>query len=120
MPLFGQKRSNTNTDRKKYGPPSNAIPTESFPHIIDDTPTLLPPPPVSEANNATPVKPNPPLVIPSRKELLFHTQLAHGSSTKEVNDFSNVKELYQKITEIFGLGNNEVRIYIDLYIGSLS
>ena len=113
MPLFGQKRSSSNNERKKYGVLQNSIPTD---HNVYDSPPLLPLPPVLDTKNAMAMKPHPPAVMPSRKDLLFHSQLAHGSSIKVVNDFSNVKELYQKISEVFGLGPNEVRII--MHIGS--
>lgn len=107
MPLFGQKRNPNNEHNKSGGARQNGIPTENLAQI-EDTPTL-PPPPIPEANNTAATKPHPHSV---RKELLFHSQLAHGSSTKEVKDFSNVKELYQKITEAFNLGPSEVRILL--------
>lgn len=103
MPLFRQARS-SNTERKKSIGAPNGIPTENLAHI--DAPPTLPPP---EANNTTATKSHTHSAAPSRKELLFHSQLAHGSSTKGVKDFSNVKELYQKIAEAFNLGPNEVR-----------
>ena len=45
------------------------------------------------------------------KELEFKAQLAHdGSVTRKISDFHNVKELYQKLAEAFGITKNEVRI----------
>lgn len=41
---------------------------------------------------------------------MFHCQLAHGSATKDVKDFSNVKELYGKIAEVFGMSVLEVSL----------
>jgi hypothetical protein len=38
----------------------------------------------------------------------FKTQLANGSVTKKIADFSNVKELYQKLAEAFEIQRNEV------------
>ena len=44
------------------------------------------------------------------KELEFKAQLAHdGSVTRKISDFHNVKELYQKLAEAFGVTKNEVR-----------
>ena len=49
------------------------------------------------------------------KELEFKAQLAHdGSVTRKISDFHNVKELYQKLAEAFGITKNEVREYIFL------
>ena len=107
MPLFGQKR-NSHGERKKAGAGApNGMPTETLAQL--EAAPNLPPPPIPEASQVAVAKTHNQSVIPSRKELLFHSQLAHGSATKEIKDFSNVKELYQKITESFGLGPNEVR-----------
>lgn len=40
--------------------------------------------------------------------LVFHCQLAHGSPTGLISDFSNVRELYQKIAECYDLPAEEV------------
>ncbi len=111
MPLFGQKRHSN--DRKKQ---ENSTPLPSHPPPppgpgTQMTPTLPPPPlppPFSEVNNATATGGQRQTMIPARRELLFHSQLAHGSSTKQIQDFSNVKELYQKIAEAFSLEQDEV------------
>lgn len=44
-----------------------------------------------------------------RPKLVFHTQLAHGSPTGRIEGFSNVKELYAKIAEVFNLTSSEVK-----------
>lgn len=44
-----------------------------------------------------------------RPRLIFHTQLAHGSPTGRIEGFSNVRELYAKIGEAFGIPPAEVR-----------
>lgn len=49
-------------------------------------------------------------MIPSRRELLFHCQLAHGSATRQIKDFTNVKELYQKIVDAFSLNQDDVSL----------
>lgn len=64
----------------------------------------LPPPPGLEPPRRVP----PPSLFPSRHELIFHCQLAHGSPTREIKDFSNVKELYARIAEAFGISPSEV------------
>ncbi|XP_062849027.1 PDZ domain-containing protein GIPC2 [Trichomycterus rosablanca] len=43
-----------------------------------------------------------------RPRLVFHTQLAHGSPTGRIEGFSNVKELYAKISEAFNLTTTEI------------
>ncbi|KAJ8251372.1 hypothetical protein GJAV_G00220640 [Gymnothorax javanicus] len=50
--------------------------------------------------------PPPPLGL--RPRLTFHTQLAHGSPTGRIEGFSNVRELYAKIGEAFGISADEV------------
>ncbi|KFV62389.1 PDZ domain-containing protein GIPC3, partial [Dryobates pubescens] len=38
----------------------------------------------------------------------FHTQLAHGSPTGRIEGFTNVKELYTKIAEVFDISPTEI------------
>ena len=43
------------------------------------------------------------------RKLEFKAQLAHdGSVTKKISDFSNVKELYLRLAEVFDINRNEV------------
>lgn len=49
---------------------------------------------------ATPVPP---------RSLVFYTQLAHGSATARVENFSNIRELYTKIAEVFEIPLSQVR-----------
>lgn len=49
--------------------------------------------------------PGPP--APARR-LVFHAQLAHGSSTGRVEDFSSISELYAKIAGVFEIAPSEV------------
>lgn len=46
-----------------------------------------------------------------RPRLIFHTQLAHGSPTGRIEGFSNVRELYAKIGEAFGIPPSEVSVF---------
>ncbi|KAM7371757.1 hypothetical protein PAMP_008967 [Pampus punctatissimus] len=50
----------------------------------------------------------PPPPSSMRPRLIFHTQLAHGSPTGRIEGFSNVRELYAKIGEAFGIPPAEV------------
>ncbi|XP_019406245.1 PREDICTED: PDZ domain-containing protein GIPC3 [Crocodylus porosus] len=43
-----------------------------------------------------------------RPRLVFHTQLAHGSPTGKIEGFTNVKELYAKIAEVFSISPTEI------------
>lgn len=49
----------------------------------------------------------------SKPSLVFHCQLAHGSPTGLISDFSNVRELYQKIAECYDLPAEEVNMRLD-------
>lgn len=55
----------------------------------------------------------PPPPSSMRPRLIFHTQLAHGSPTGRIEGFSNVRELYAKIGEAFGIPPAEVRPFSD-------
>lgn len=82
MPLFDKKRKGSK---------------------LPDEEATLPPPPDAQA------KPTPPAPLPSHQELVFHTQLAHGSPTRKIRDFSNVRELYRRIGEVFSVPSTDVR-----------
>ncbi|KAK1205810.1 GIPC3 protein, partial [Pygoscelis papua] len=60
-----------------------------------------PEPPAAEGIPA----PRPPR---ARPRLVFHTQLAHGSPTGRIEGFTNVKELYAKIAEVFSISPTEI------------
>lgn len=44
----------------------------------------------------------------SKPKLVFHCQQAHGSPTGVISEFTNVKELYQKIAECYDLTPNQI------------
>ncbi|XP_038167669.1 PDZ domain-containing protein GIPC2 isoform X1 [Arvicola amphibius] len=44
---------------------------------------------------------------PARK-LVFHAQLAHGSATGRVEEFSSIQELYAKIADVFEIAPSEI------------
>ncbi|XP_010220086.1 PREDICTED: PDZ domain-containing protein GIPC3 [Tinamus guttatus] len=50
----------------------------------------------------------PPAAPRARPRLVFHTQLAHGSPTGRIEGFTNVRELYAKIAEVFGISPTEI------------
>lgn len=60
-----------------------------------------------ERENAGGDSPSASLVPPRR--LVFHAQLAHGSATGRVENFSSIQELYTKIAEVFEISPSEVR-----------
>ncbi|XP_022352761.1 PDZ domain-containing protein GIPC2 isoform X2 [Enhydra lutris kenyoni] len=49
--------------------------------------------------------PDPP---PPTRKLVFYTQLAHGSATGRVENFTCVQELYAKIAGVFGISASEI------------
>jgi hypothetical protein len=49
-----------------------------------------------------------------QSKLVFHCQLAHGSPTGLISGFSNVRELYQKISDCFEIPVATVRKYLKL------
>ncbi|XP_020369499.2 PDZ domain-containing protein GIPC3 [Rhincodon typus] len=67
----------------------------------------------STADSGVPPDPAPPPPPPApriKPRLIFHTQLAHGSPTGRIEGFTNVKELYTKIAEVFEISPAEVGI----------
>ena len=48
-------------------------------------------------------------------KFIFYCQLAHGSPTCEIQGFTNVKELYAKISESFKIDVNKVTLYNSFY-----
>lgn len=41
-------------------------------------------------------------------DMVFHCQLAHGSPTRQVRDFTNVKQLYESIAKAFGIPTADI------------
>jgi len=41
-------------------------------------------------------------------DMVFHCQLAHGSPTRQVRDFTNVKQLYESIAKAFGIPTGDI------------
>jgi hypothetical protein len=41
-------------------------------------------------------------------DMVFHCQLAHGSPTRQIRDFANVKQLYEAIGKAFGIKATDV------------
>ena len=46
------------------------------------------------------------------KQLSFNCQLAHGSPTAKINNFSNVKELYSRIADALKIPISEVSFFL--------
>jgi hypothetical protein len=41
-------------------------------------------------------------------DMVFNVQLAHGSPTRQVRDFTNVKQLYESIAKAFGIPTSDI------------
>jgi len=41
-------------------------------------------------------------------DMVFYVQLAHGSPTRNVRDFTNVKQLYESIAKAFGISASDI------------
>lgn len=41
-------------------------------------------------------------------DMVFHVQLAHGSPTRQVRDFTNVKQLYESIAKAFQIATTDI------------
>ncbi|XP_023056978.2 PDZ domain-containing protein GIPC3 [Piliocolobus tephrosceles] len=60
------------------------------------------------ASASPPAPSEPPAATRARPRLVFRTQLAHGSPTGKIEGFTNVRELYAKIAEAFGIAPTEI------------
>lgn len=47
-------------------------------------------------------------------DMVFHCQLAHGSPTRQVRDFTNVKQLYESIAKAFGIATEDVSCFVHI------
>eukprot|EP00731_Ephydatia_muelleri_P018108 Em0011g148a len=97
MPLFRSKSKNKDKDKKAY----------EFEQEDTNLPApTLPPPPPPEALKANAASPDTSYHL--QRELVFRCQLAHGSATKEIKDFANVKDMYARIAVAFEIASSEI------------
>lgn len=98
MPFFGGGK-----EKKKKAP--KRVETQASP-----TPAACPP--SEQSRGPSPEKAGPPpqpqseskaAIAHPPKELCFAAQLAHGSATKKVKNFTNVRELYHRLAAQFDL-----------------
>ena len=75
---------------------------------IRETTVPAPPPPKPASLSAPSVAVDGSGALHPHRDLSFHVQLAHGSPTKKVKDFKNVRELYQRIATEFKISPAEV------------
>nr|XP_033812191.1 PDZ domain-containing protein GIPC3 [Geotrypetes seraphini] len=82
-----QEKTSYRASAEVHGPKQRG---ETVPAAPEEQPPALPPP------------------ARIRPRLVFHTQLAHGSSTGKIEGFTNVKELYARIAEVFSISPTEI------------
>lgn len=114
MPIFSGQKKSGNERSPRHTPGAGPGGGGGIPKKKAGATPPLPAPPALATNN--PSRPTPGSgsrrgVVPSRQELVFHCQLAHGSPTREIKDFSNVKELYARIAAAFELTTDQVCPY---------
>lgn len=100
----GKQRKKDNTEQQKGSPMENGVAQE----IGGSQPPAERGRGAPSQNSAA--RGPPPPAPRVRPRLIFHTQLAHGSSTAKIEGFTNVKELYAKIAEVFDISSTEVRM----------
>ena len=91
MPILSKKQQGERTrgDTENTRPPHHPLPA----------------PPEDHTQPRPPLSSHP---IPPRNELTFHCQLSHGSPTREIHNFSTVKELYVRVGDAFDIDPNRV------------
>ncbi|XP_041086618.1 PDZ domain-containing protein GIPC3-like [Polyodon spathula] len=97
--------------RRKQGAPGQLEPMQNG--SSQDQPPMSPQVQVQGSGERAPAPEPPPYPPPppppcTRPRLVFHTQLAHGSPTGRIEGFTNVKELYAKIAEVFVISPSEI------------
>lgn len=122
MPLFKKGGANFSDSRKGNGDKKGSnyrssvveAPSSPQPHVNAASQPSVPSRPQQQASNSTASRTShqsAPVVQeqqPPPPKFVFYCQLAHGSPTGKVEGFTNVKELYQKIGEVFKLPTDEV------------
>lgn len=99
MPLFGGKKNKS----KENIADTTATPTTGSPTRPGNT---VPPSNGTAKNDFVQRQEAPP--PQQRPKLVFHCQQAHGSPTGIISGFSNVKELYQKISECYDMNVEDI------------
>ena len=124
MPLFKKGGANfsdsrkSNGDKKQSSNRFSGVGADNSSHINTVTqPSVQTPAQQQDSNpNASRIPPQPQPEFrqqpapppPPPPKFVFYCQLAHGSPTGKVEGFTNVKELYQKLGEVFKIQANEV------------
>lgn len=63
----------------------------------------------AKKDKPVPAPPPPAAAAPAEQfDMVFHCQLAHGSPTRQIRDFANVKQLYEAIGKAFGIKAGDI------------
>lgn len=123
MPLFKKGGANFSDSRKGDGDKKQSsnrfsgvgADNSSHKNTVTQPPVQIPAQQQTSNSNASRIPPQPqpelrqqPAPPPPPPKFVFYCQLAHGSPTGKVEGFTNVKELYQKLGEVFKIQANEV------------
>ena len=109
MPLFGSRskkeKDKGNSVKENIGKPdqSQISHSSSFTSNTHSMPATQ----YTEANGAAKLQ-HPEQQLAGRPKLVFHCQQAQGSPTGVISNFTNVKELYQKIAECYDMDPGQV------------
>ncbi|XP_023699874.1 PDZ domain-containing protein GIPC3 isoform X2 [Paramormyrops kingsleyae] len=99
-PMKKRRNSRLMQNGESMGPQTQGPKSTAEEEEEEVQPTLPSAPPAPQS------PPPPPPCL--RPRLVFHTQLAHGSPTGRIHGFTNVKELYAKIAEVFNISPSEI------------
>lgn len=84
MPIFGEKKPKTSKENSQPSDPPDQSVEEPEPYL--DSP------------------------LACRRKIQFYCQLAHGSPTGIISDFTDVTELYSEVASCYGIDAKEVPV----------
>lgn len=134
MPLFKKGGANFsdsrkgNGDKKQSSNRSSGVGADSS-SILQSSAQVPPTQQPASNSNAVASRIAPELIQPELRQsqppppppkFVFYCQLAHGSPTGKVEGFTNVKELYQKLAEVFKVDPSQVGIHLCLRVNLLN
>ena len=107
------RSSGVGADNSSFLQPTTQAPTKQPASSSNAVASRIPPEPVQPELR----QPQPP---PPPPKFVFYCQLAHGSPTGKVEGFTNVKELYQKLAEVFKVEASQVGTHLCLPVNLLN
>lgn len=132
MPLFKKGGANFSDSRKGNGDKKQSsnrlsgVGADKSSHVNTSTQPSVPAQQQACNSNASRIPPQSQSELrqqpaaPPPPKFVFYCQLAHGSPTGKVEGFTNVKELYQRLGEVFKIQANEVSEPTKLNISPLT